>query len=176
MANRIFLIENDFYHSLDVALQAHIETACNLVPGARLKRFSSFDELIMGSEFRDGVVLVPISLPDDSNQVEHVRKSIEKNIPFSVFFAVQFLLLPEGKGFHPDILTEAEWVERLDAFYDIAVPSGFVVFFRGLPQVEAFHVASSISGLLRQIESLEELRKLSAQVSELEESVERLQK
>lgn len=171
MANRVFLVENEFFNSLNLSLKNHIETSCRSVPGAKLKRCASFKDFLGSAEFQKGVVVVPLAAPDIEGTVDETLRTLQVKSPFPDFFALQFLLLCENSNFSPESLIELEWVEKLDSFYDVAVPTCFTAFYKDIPAVQTFQLAASVTSLLRQLDGLEELRKLSEAVTQLEKQI-----
>lgn len=176
MANRIYLIETESFRKLDAAPQAHLEACSKLVPGVKLRRVSSFGLLASNEDFKDGVVLVPLLASSAREGVASLLNEIEDLQPFSTYFAIQFVIIGTEKAFKPEHLLELDWVEELDKFYDIAIPTSFVVFYRDDANVQSFQLAASMSSLLRQIDSLEELRRLGREVAKLESLVDSIAK
>jgi hypothetical protein len=168
MANRIFLIENRSYRDLTPSRQDQLEGSCSRVPGARMQREQDVRMLLQSQHFSDGVLVVPVGIPEFQDDISTILKLVERTRPHTHIFGLCFALMAARKSFDVDSLGEPYWIEMLDRFYDQAVPTGFVTFYKEAAQVQQFQLCASISGLFREIDSISELRRIGATVQELE--------
>ena len=88
-------------------------------------------------------------------------------MPFKTLFGLVVLLVGED-GFTGESLMDSFWVDVLDGLYDIAVPTHVVAWHGGQAAVEGFQLAASASALIRELDSLEELARLSGLLQDLE--------
>lgn len=171
MSNRIHVIETRSYRALPLAAQSHLDAALSLVPGARCQRFESLLECLQSDAFSDGVVYLPVLVPSHENDVLLALRTLEKNMPLPCLFGLQIVLWAEQDQFSPDALADPFWIETMDKFYDQAVPVNFTVVYRDAPQVQLFQIASGISGLFRDVDSLKELRRIGNVLADMEERI-----
>ena len=138
MTNRIILIENADWMGLNAAEQFHLENSLNRIIGARLFREPNLLKHIASPNLVDAVIACPILIPEAGDKVDQLLKEIERHFPISAIFGIVFMLVP-SPSFLPAALTESIWMERLDRFYDQAIPCHFVVLHGGSVEVQEFH-------------------------------------
>jgi hypothetical protein len=175
MTNRILLVENTNWKNLDHSHQFHIESTLKRVVGAKVFRSSSPNEFLLSNPSTDAVFALPVIIPERTEDIDITLREIEKILPSPNFFGLIFLLIPSA-SFHPTTLSDSMWIERLDRFYDQAIPAHFVILDNGTSEIQEFHVISGVSSLFRDLDNLKELRRIEATVSELERKVESLEK
>ncbi|MCA2960235.1 MAG: hypothetical protein IOD12_08280 [Silvanigrellales bacterium] len=171
MSSRIVVVENESWKSLSAARQDLIESGLKLVAGARRQAVPSLLEALsaLGSGQVPGsaVFLFPVALPAQEARALALVKALEKAMPFQGVFGLVVLLVGT-EGFSPDSLMDSFWVDVLDGLYDIAIPTQVVAWHDASAGVEAFQLAAAASSLLRELDSLEELARLGALLSQLE--------
>lgn len=174
MANKLIFIENHSYRSLDQSKQAHLVVQLKSIPGAQCRLFKSIPDYL-DSQFENNCVFcIPVMVPDHQKIITETYQYLRHKMPLPYFIGVQFVILTHSPSFNAFSLSQAEWIETLDQFYDQAIPVAFVVWGQEKEIIEAFHMRSMISGLFRDLDSFDELRKLHASVKNLEEQMSKL--
>ncbi len=170
MNSTVYVVTNQSYHELDAARQAHLEMSLRRVCGVRFANCDSVGEVISVEDFSDCVFVVPVLLPRFDGELESVRREIARYVPVSGLFGMLFVLCA-GEGFSPDDLLADRWVDLIDALYEQAVPTSFVVMHGDGAQVQTFHIVSTVSALFRDLDNLQELRRISEVLYDLEDRV-----
>lgn len=175
MTNHITLIENLNWKTLSSAAQFHIENSLSRVIGSKLGREKDLAKLISSPHFVDSVIVCTISIPDAEDEADRLLTEMAKNLPVSAIFGIAFILIPSS-SFSPSSLTECKWIERLDRFYDQAIPCHFIAFYGDCIEVQEFHLVSGISSLFRDIDNLREIRRIESTLSDIEGKIVKLEK
>jgi len=179
VSGKIVIIENESWRSLDAARQDQIEGCLRLVAGARRSSAPSLLEALAegaGASPRtfplrgSAISLFPVLLPSQEASALALVRALERAMPFKNLFGLVVLLIGE-EGFAGDSLMDSFWVDVLDGLYDIAVPTHVVAWHGGQAAVEGFQLAASASALIRELDSLEELARLSGMLGDLETRV-----
>jgi hypothetical protein len=175
MTNRIVLVENSNWKELNSSRQFHIESTLKRVVGAKVFRSASPTEFLSSKNVTDAVFAIPVFIPEQAEHFDRTLREIEKLLPSPNFFALIFLIMP-STSFHPTTLSDSTWIERLDRFYDQAIPVHFVILHDGATEIQEFHVVSGVSSLFRDLDNLRELKRIETTVSDLERKVEKLER
>lgn len=172
MANNVILLKNTFYEALSDGWHLFFGSIHRSVPGTKLREVANFINFSESMDAgRKGVVVVPVDC-SDKVFIEQFAKNLEAHKPYPYFFGVIFVLLKGAiADASSDMLTDTFWIETLDRFYDQAIPVQFVSCFGNDTNAHTFNLAAAISSLLRQIDSLDELKRLAIAVDDLEEKV-----
>jgi hypothetical protein len=98
-------------------------------------------------------------------------------MPLSQFLGI--LLLIQNNN-HPssvrdDLMSASVWLERVDQFFDNALPVHFVFTSNELPRLVQMNVSAAVSGLWKTLESFRELKMLSQHIDELRHQVDDLE-
>jgi hypothetical protein len=178
MSGRVSIVENESWRRLEASRQELVETSLRMVCGARLGTTDSLLEAVsVGRKGGTEVFVFPVLLPAEETRVIALKKALEKAMPFPKPFGL-LVLLVGADGFNPDTLLDSFWVDVLDGLYDIAVPTAVVAWQGsngGTPAVEGFQLAACASSLFRELDSLEELGRLSSLLAELEARVDSIE-
>lgn len=172
--NKIFLWENDCFKNENVSSQNHLEQSLKRIPGAKLVVFPGWKDFFLENK-SPAVIAIPARLPQDTKTIETTLSEIKRHLPSPFFFAIQFVFYPDSKSFNPDTLHESSWVDLLDKYYDQAVPTNFVFFSKESAPVQSFQLAASVSGLLRDLDTLKELDRLWDEIHSLEDKFNELE-
>jgi hypothetical protein len=170
MTSTVYVVANQSYHELEAARQAHLEMSLRRVCGSRFDFCDSVGDVISVEDFSDSIFVVPVLLPHHHGDVESVRREIARYVPVSGLFGVLFALFA-GDGFSPDDLLGGEWVDMIDSLYEQAVPTLFIVLHGDQAQIQTFHLVSTVSALFRDLDNLQELRRISEVLYDLEDRV-----
>lgn len=168
--NRVLLVSTASARDLSTARHAHLEAACRLVPGARLEDAGPWRELVARGLPECGVLVFPLLLPGGEKEPTSLLEELARRAPHATLFGVLCIVMAD-EGFEAQELLSLPWIETLDRFYDQAVPASFIALPGLSPAVEAFQTAAALSGLFREIDSLQELRRIGALVRSLEDQV-----
>jgi hypothetical protein len=68
-----------------------------------------------------------------------------------------------------------QWIERIDQFFDNALPVNFIFSSNEHPRLVQMNVSAAVSSLWKTIESFRELKLLSQEIDALRLQVERLE-
>ena len=175
MSNRVILIENRSHTELTLAEQHFLETALGSLPGTRQTVSPDFAAALQSEHAPQALFVFPLLVPRYENDCILLLKTIERSQPFADLLALQFVLFADRPEFDPDSFSEEFWIETLDRFYDLAVPTQFIVCYKDAPNVVQFHVRASATSLFREMDSLLELRRIGATLVELEGRIEALE-
>jgi hypothetical protein len=182
VSGKVVIVENESWTSLEAARQEHLETSLRLTAGVRVGRVPALLPALRGEDaahvgnfpVSGGEVYVnPVLLPDEEIRTLQLVKSLERAMPYKRPFGIVVLLVGRD-SYPPDAFLDSFWVDVLDNLYSISIPTTVVAWQGGHPSVEGFQLAASTSSLLRELDSLEELARLAALLSGLEDKVDAL--
>lgn len=173
MSGRVRIVENESWRRLDASRQDQVETCLRLVAGARLGFVDSLLDSVSEASGASTVFIFPVIIPREETRTVALTRALEKAMPFARPFGLALLLVGE-EDLVPDSLLDSFWVEVLDDFYDIAIPTAVVVWAGSPAGVEAFQLAAAVSSLFRELDSLAELGRLTALLGTLESRVDAL--
>lgn len=173
MSGRLRIVENESWRRLEAARQEQVETCLRMVAGARLGFVDSLLDSLGEASSAAAVYVFPVIIPREEPRAAALARALERAMPFARPFGLALLLVGE-EGFVPDSLLDSFWVEVLDGFYDIAIPTAVVVWAGSPAGVESFQLAATTSSLFRELDSLAELGRLTALLGDLESRVDAL--
>lgn len=177
MANRIVIFKHQTdYQQLSDGWQLLLDGLNQFVPGSKMESVARLDTLsrVLSAE-KQGILVVPM-LGAKHEKVARMQLELRSQMPFPFFMAIVFLLIEDDqKSLTSKNVIQSNWVETLDSFYDQAVPVQFLYCTGGDADAHTFNIAASLSSLLRQLDSLTELRKLNDAVVELETQMKNIQ-
>ncbi len=174
------LVRSEEFELRPLAEQDLIEHAVRDVPGVRMieneEWMSVLDSLpAMGSPV---VMILPLSLKGAQKELQRLLAELEKRMPLSQLLAI--LLLIQNSDNTPiarsETMTIASWLERIDQFFDNALPVSFIFNSSENPRLVQMNVSAAVSGLWKTLESFRELKALSYEIDKLRVQVENLER
>lgn len=177
----IVLVETAAFIHADVSYRSRIESAHRRIPGVRMRRVSLDSGMKILHQKTDTVLSVPVMGDVALQEIQNWLQGICGEMPYQKLLGVVFLILQSHE--HPvrahesgdlNQWLEPAWTEVLDAFTEIALPTSRVVWQGGGDPLDIFRLVEAVSGLVRELDTIVELRRLSAAVNELEEQISEL--
>ena len=175
LSNHVIVIENRSHSELNLSEQNFLETALGALPGSRQTSAPDFTAALQSEHAAQALLVFPLLIPKYENDCVLLLKSLERSQPFENLFALQFVLFADRPEFDPDSFSEEFWIETLDRFYDLAVPTQFLVCYQDAPSVVQFHVRASATSLFREMDNLLELKRIGVTLGELESRIDALE-
>ncbi|MEY3902065.1 MAG: hypothetical protein RL189_1371 [Pseudomonadota bacterium] len=173
------LVRSEEFEARPLAEQDLIERAIRDVPGLRMieneEWLSVLDSLPhVGAPV---VMILPMSLKNAQRDVQKLLSELERRMPLSQFLGILLLIQNSGNSTiaREETLTTVAWLERLDQFFDNALPVNFIFTSSENPRLVQMNVSSAVSSLWKTLESFRELRTLSKEIDRLREQVEILE-
>ena len=98
-------------------------------------------------------------------------------MPLPQFLAILLLIQNAGDAAieHDGTLHTVSWLERIDQFFDNALPVQFLFTSNENPRLVQMNVSASVSSLWKTLESIRELKTLSQEIDVLRHQVETLE-
>lgn len=169
METEILLVQNSSWEDTDHNLRAHLEISLKHVCGVRNRPIGSLCEDLKRYDAPDCVFVIPVAIPRHQESIHRIWADILRELPSPRIFGCFFALLPQAGVFSPQQLTDSSWLDILEEIYDQAIPAEFLVFGLGSPQVDWFHASMALTGMVRTIENIKEIRRINEAVNQLEE-------
>lgn len=177
MANRIVIFKHQTdYQQLSDGWQLLLDGLNQFVPGSKMESVARLDALdrVLSVE-KQGILIVPM-VGAKHEKVARMQLELRSQMPFPFFMAIVFVLIEDNqKSLTSKNVMSHKWVETVDSFYDQAVPVQFLYCSGADADAHTFNIAASLSSLLRQLDSLAELRKLNDAVVDLESQIKKIQ-
>lgn len=173
------LIRSSEFSARPLAEQDLIEHAIRNVPGVRLIENEEWMSVLDALPMIDSsvVMILPMALDKAQRELQRVIAELEKRMPLSQFLGVLFLIQNSGNsGFaRAEMLDSVPWIERIDQFFDNALPVHFLFTSSENPRMVQMNVSAAVSGLWKTLESFRELKSLSHEIESLRLQVEDLE-
>lgn len=99
-------------------------------------------------------------------------------MPLPQFIAVLLLVQNNGDSayLHTGDFQQNTWLERIDQFFDNALPVQFLFTSSEHPRVVQMNLSAAVSSLWKSLESMRELRTLSSEIETLRLQMESLER
>ena len=173
------LVRSEEFGARPLAEQDLIEHAVRDVPGVRMieneEWLSVLDSLPnMGSPV---VMILPLALNTAQKEVQRLLAELEKRMPLSQLLGVLLLIQNSGQSMvsREQSLAAVSWLERIDQFFDNALPVNFIFTYSENPRLVQMNVSAAVSSLWKTLESFRELKSLSLEIDKLKSQVENLE-
>ncbi|NBX15877.1 MAG: hypothetical protein EBR09_00775 [Proteobacteria bacterium] len=174
------LVRTEEFELRPLAEQDLIEHAVRDVPGVRMieneEWMSVLDSLpALGSPV---VMVLPLSLKGAQKELQRLLGELEKRMPLPQLLAILLLIQNSDKApiARNETLTMTSWLERIDQFFDNALPVSFIFTSSENPRLVQMNVSAAVSGLWKTLESFRELRALSNEIDKLRVQVDQLER
>lgn len=174
------LVRSEEFSARPLAEQDLIERAVRDVPGIRMieneEWISVLDALPhMGSPV---VMVLPMSLKTAQKDLQKLLGELEKRMPLSQLLGILLLIQNSGSSSlaREEMLTSVTWLERVDQFFDNALPVNFIFTSSENPRLVQMNVSAAVSSLWKTLESFKELKFLSHEIDRMRQQVEQLEK
>lgn len=165
------LVRSEEFEQRPLAEQDLVERAIRDVPGVRMIENEEWMSVISSlSQIESPVVMVlPLSLKTAQREVKKLLAEFERRMPLPQFIAVLLLVQNNGDGgfLHTPEFQHNDWLERIDQFFDNALPVHFVFTSNEHPRLVQMNLSAAVSGLWKSLESMRELRTLSGEIEQL---------
>ena len=159
--HKIFIEKPKGIEEDELSLLQAIASSIPLLTGCRLFEIESFKNFCARKAFEKGVYIVPIFTQEGSTTVKKYIDELFKFRPYRQPFGSLFLCLNPQNNL-------PEWVEALEAVRENALPIDLIFFQNESEMGDILNICSSISGMLREIENMEEIARISEIVEDLE--------
>jgi hypothetical protein len=174
------LVRTEEFELRPLAEQDLIEHAVRNVPGVRMIENEEWMSVLeslpaLGSPV---VMVLPLSLKGAQKELQRLLAELEKRMPLPQLLAILLLIQNSDKApiAGNETLTMTSWLERIDQFFDNALPVSFIFTSSENPRLVQMNVSAAVSGLWKTIESFRELRALSNEIDKLRVQVEQLER
>lgn len=173
------LVRTEEFEARPLAEQHLIERAVRDVPGIRMLENEEW-LTVLGSLHGIGgpvVMVLPLSLRTAQRELQKLLSELERRMPLSQFLAILVLVQNAGEPIvaHSQDFNSLAWLERIDQFFDNALPVQFVFTSNEHPRMVQMNVSAAVSGLWKTLESFREMRALSQEIDALRAQVDALE-
>lgn len=157
-----------------------LDSACRRIPGIRaenydishLRQEGKLSEMIQQLS-DESILVIPVDMSSSRKLIMDWHAALLRSRPIAVLCSVCFVLVLDSPNVSHEWL-DSFWIDTLDEFSELAVPSSFVVWNDPDSHLKVFRVVSAISSLVREIENLSELSRLDERIGEMEAMIEKL--
>lgn len=174
------LVRSEEFESRSLAEQDLIEHAVRDVPGVRMIENEEWTNVLdalpyMGSPV---VMILPLSLKSAQKELQRLLAELEKRMPLPQLLAILLLIQNSDKApiSRGETQTTSSWLERIDQFFDNALPVSFIFTSSENPRLVQMNVSAAVSGLWKTLESFRELNSLSHEIDKLRTQVDELER
>jgi len=173
------LVRSEEFEARPLAEQDLIEHAVRDVPGVRMIENEEWMS-VLASLHRMGtpvVMVLPLSLKTAQRELQKLLGELERRMPLPQFLGILLLVQNSGEntGAQSMDLQAVQWLERIDQFFDNALPVQFLFTSNEHPRLVQMNVSAAVSSLWKTIESFRELNVLSREIDALRHQVETLE-
>jgi hypothetical protein len=173
------LVRTEEFEARPLAEQDLIEHAVRDVPGIRMIENEEWMS-VLGALHHIGtpvVMVLPLSLRTAQRELQKLLAELERRMPLPQFLGILLLVQNsgEGAGAQTQEMQAVQWIERIDQFFDNALPVNFIFSSNEHPRLVQMNVSAAVSSLWKTIESFRELKLLSQEIDALRLQVERLE-
>jgi hypothetical protein len=167
------LVETAAFMDLELADRARLENAVRRIPGGNARREPFVSRTQCLELFEDDVLVLPVDQEDSQKELREWISAIVRKSPLKALCGLCFVLqcVPNHD---PRAWEEDHWIQLMDRFSEIALPIRVVVWTGENSRLETFRLVEAVSSLVRELDSLNELRRLGEQVGALEERCQEL--
>lgn len=173
------LVRTEEFDARPLAEQDLLERAVRDVPGVRMIENEEWITVLSSlSQIGTPVVMVlPLSLKTAQRELQKLLAELERRMPLQQFLGVLLLIQNAGDASieHDGSLHAISWLERIDQFFDNALPVQFLFTSNENPRLVQMNVSAAVSSLWKSLESIRELQTLSQEIDILRSQVERLE-
>lgn len=173
------LVRSEEFEARPLAEQDLIEHAVRDVPGVRMIENEEWMSVLasLGRIGTPVVMVLPLSLRTAQRELQKLLAELEKRMPLPQFLGILLLVQNSGEssGLQAVDMQPIPWLERIDQFFDNALPVQFVFTSNEHPRLVQMNVSAAVSSLWKTIESFRELRLLSQEIDALRHQVEVLE-
>ncbi|MEY2987448.1 MAG: hypothetical protein RJB13_969 [Pseudomonadota bacterium] len=173
------LIRSEEFEQRPLAEQDLIERSIRDVPGIRMIENEEWLNVIsaLGTMESPVVMILPLSLKTAQRELKKLLAEFEKRMPLPQFIAVLLLVQNNGDSayLHAADFQQNAWLERIDQFFDNALPVQFLFTSSEHPRVVQMNLSAAVSSLWKSLESIRELRTLSGEIETLRLQMESLE-
>jgi hypothetical protein len=174
------LIRSEEFEQRPLAEQDLIERAIRDVPGIRMIENEEWLNVIsaLGTIESPVIMILPLSLKTAQRELKKLLGEFEKRMPLPQFIAVLLLVQNNGDSayLHTGDFQQNTWLERIDQFFDNALPVQFLFTSSEHPRVVQMNLSAAVSSLWKSLESMRELRTLSSEIETLRLQMESLER
>lgn len=164
----VTLLETPTFLELELAQRAHLENSMRRIPGGRSRRAPFVSRSVCLELKEDDVLVVPLRESLAKKELREWIAAVVRKSPLEALCGLCFVLQCDSKH-DPRIWEETHWTEVIDRFSEIALPTRLVVWTGDNARLDSFRLVEALSSLLREMDSLNELRRLGDRVDVLEE-------
>jgi hypothetical protein len=173
------LVRSEEFELRPLAEQDLIEHAVRDVPGVRMIENEEWMNVLdsLSSVGSPVVMVLPLSLRSAQKELQKLLSELERRMPLPQLLAV--LLLIQNSDKMPiagnETQTISSWLERIDQFFDNALPVNFIFTSSENPRLVQMNVSAAVSSLWKTLESFRELKVLSCEIDKLRVQVDHLE-
>jgi hypothetical protein len=123
------------------------------------------------------VMILPLSLKTAQRELQKLLSELERRMPLPQFLGILLLIQNAGDSVvaQSNEFHAIAWLERLDQFFDNALPVQFLFTSNEHPRLVQLNVSAAVSGLWKTLESFREMKTLSVELDSLRAQVEALE-
>lgn len=173
------LVRSEEFEQRPLAEQDLVERAIRDVPGVRMIENEEWLSVLssLGQMESPVVMILPLSLKTAQRELKKLLAELEKRMPLPQFIAMLLLVQNNGDAayLHTPDFQQSDWLERIDQFFDNALPVQFVFTSSEHPRVVQMNLSAAVSSLWKSLESIRELRTLSGEIDKLKLQLEGLE-
>jgi len=173
------LVRSEEFAARPLAEQDLIEHAVRDVPGVRLieneEWMSVLDSLqTIGTPV---VMILPLSLKTAQRELQKLLSELERRMPLPQLLGVLLLVqnASDTSSGRYEQLNALSWLERIDQFFDNALPVQFIFTSNEGPRLVQMNVSAAVSSLWKTLESFRELKHLAREIDAMRFQVEELE-
>lgn len=173
------LVRSEEFEARPLAEQDLIEHAVRDVPGVRMIENEEWMSVLasLGQMGTPVVMVLPLSLKTAQRELQKLLAELERRMPLPQFLGI--LLLVQNAGdtavSQAHDIKPVSWLERIDQFFDNALPVQFIFTSNEHPRLVQMNVSAAVSSLWKTLESIRELKVLSQEIDSLRVQVETLE-
>ncbi|MEY4064554.1 MAG: hypothetical protein RIR26_762 [Pseudomonadota bacterium] len=173
------LVRTEEFDARPLAEQDLIERAVRDVPGVRMIENEEWITVLssLGKMGTPVVMVLPLSLKTAQRELQRLLAELERRMPLPQFLGILLLIQNAGDAAieNEGTLHTVSWLERIDQFFDNALPVQFLFTSNENPRLVQMNVSASVSSLWKTLESIRELKTLSQEIDVLRHQVEQLE-
>lgn len=162
------LLETPAFLELELAQRAHLENSLHRIPGGKSRRVPYFSRSACLELKNDDILIVLLRESFAKKELREWIAAVVRKSPLQALCGLCFVVQCESKH-DPRIWEETHWTDVIDRFSEIALPTRLVVWTEESARLDSFRLVEAVSSLQREMDSLNELRRLGDRVEVLEE-------